>query len=276
MKTMTEILKYIDINPDGAREAAERLHIKEDEIPFVRKSYVSDKQEVLKKERAVISYISTAAIDRDREQLIPSGVILDNYRKNPVVLWGHDYKSIPIGKNVWIKSDGRGLIAKTIFAKNERADEIYRGYTEDVGGTGPLLKAWSVGFIPIEVEDVEIRDARDAREKPKRIYPKWELLEYSGVPIPSCPEALTLAIEKGAISMGLQKELGAMIEKDREDRIFEIELPPKPTEKIVTLTMEEFDKLIEEELKCQILELMPKVAKDLAELEIDRLKGKVR
>ena len=131
MKLVTEILKYVDIDPDGAKEAAERLHLKRDEIPFVRKSYTRDAQEVIKKERAVISYISTAIVDRDGELLLPEGAILDNYRKNPIVTWAHDYSSLPIGKNAWIKRNDKGLIAKTIFAKSERGDELCRAYTED-------------------------------------------------------------------------------------------------------------------------------------------------
>ena len=83
--------------PEKAAEVAQRLHIKKDEIPFVRKYYTAekDKTEVKKKERAVISYISTGIKDRDGEKLIPDGVVLDNYTKNPIVPFGHNYKSIP-------------------------------------------------------------------------------------------------------------------------------------------------------------------------------------
>lgn len=202
MKTVTQILKYADLFPDEAKKLAQRLHVKKDEIPFVRKFFTSEKSEVEKEERAVVSYISTTMKDRDGEQLLPNGVVLDNYRKNPVVLYSHDYRSVPIAKNIWIKADENGLIAKTVFAKSEFADQIYKAYTEDIGGTGPLMKAWSVGFIPVEYQDIDQKSPED----PKRIYSKWELLEYSAVPVPSCPEALTLAIEKGMVSPELQKD----------------------------------------------------------------------
>jgi len=220
MKVVTEELKYVDLFPEEAGKLAQRLHTKKDEIPFIRKSFIADKDrtEVNKKERSVISYISTTAKDRDNEQLLPEGVVTDNYTKNPIVLWGHDYKSVPIGKNLWIKKDEKGLIAKTVFAKSEKADDLFKAYTEDIEGTGPLLAAWSVGFIPLEFEDVEKKDTDD-KDLPDRIYKKWELLEYSAVPIPSCPEALTLAVEKNLIPDGLKKalELGGETEDFQED-----------------------------------------------------------
>jgi phage head maturation protease len=211
MKMITQKLKFADLFPDKAGKLAQRLHIPKDEIPFLRKFYTSEKAEVKKDERAVISYISTVDKDRDNEQLMPDGVDLENYRKNPVVLYGHQYSSLPIGKNIWIKQDDRGLIAKTVFAKTEFADQLYNAYTEDVGGTGPLLKAWSVGFIPKKWRDKEEKDAEDS---PNRIYTEWELLEYSAVPIPSCPSALTLAVEKGLIPEQLKKDMEIEIEID--------------------------------------------------------------
>ena len=223
MREMTEELKFIDVFPDDAGKLAQRLKIKKDEIPFIRKSYISEKSEVDKKERSVVSYISTITKDRDNEQLLPGGVSLDNYQKNPIVLYGHDYKSLPIGKNIWIKQDERGLIAKTIFAKSEFADQIYRAYTEDIDGTGPLLRGWSVGFIPRKWEEPKAKDAEDA---PRRIYTEWELLEYSAVPIPSCPEALTLAYEKGLISDRLKKDLS--LDREIEDFQKDGEVVTKP------------------------------------------------
>jgi len=61
MKMITENLKFADIFPEKAAEFAQRLHMKKDKIPFVKKYYTAEKgkSEVKKKERAVVSYIST-------------------------------------------------------------------------------------------------------------------------------------------------------------------------------------------------------------------------
>ena len=228
MKMITERLKFADVFPDKAASVAQRLHIKKDEIPFVRKYYTAekDKTEVKKKERAIISYISTGIKDRDGEKLVPEGVLLDNYQKNPIVPFSHDYKTVPPAKNMWIKRDDKGLIAKTVFAKNQRAEDIYQAYSEDIAGTGPLLNAFSVGFIPLEWEDTDKKAMEKDPDLPKRIYNKWELLEYSLVPIPSCPEALTIAQEKNLIPETLKKDLEIEIVKDKEDKEIEIEIDP--------------------------------------------------
>ncbi|WP_373649221.1 hypothetical protein [Schlesneria sp. DSM 10557] len=46
--------------------------------------------------------ISTDAIDRVGDQLIPRGCRLENYAKNPVVLWAHGLEGIaqPIGTSL--------------------------------------------------------------------------------------------------------------------------------------------------------------------------------
>ncbi|MHC4506617.1 MAG: hypothetical protein ACYTFI_25275, partial [Planctomycetota bacterium] len=49
-------------------------------------------------ERAVIAKISTVAVDRDGDVMLPSGADLSDYKKNPVVMFGHDQGAIPIGK----------------------------------------------------------------------------------------------------------------------------------------------------------------------------------
>ncbi len=209
MKVMTESLKYIDIDPTAAGKLAQQLHIKKEEIPFIRKSFLAEKQEGNAKERSVVSYISTGIKDRDNEALLPGGVKLENYRKNPVVMWAHDYSNLPVGKNIWIKKDEHGLVAKTLFAKSKRGEELFDAYTKDIEGTGPLLKGWSVGFIPKKWEDAKEKGEEDelGMTVPKRTYTEWELLEYSAVPIPSCPEALTLAVEKNLVPEFLKKDL---------------------------------------------------------------------
>jgi hypothetical protein len=200
MDDSTQTYKLSELYPDVAAKAAQRLHVKKDEIPFVRKYFVADKDSVQvdAQERSVVARISCVNVDRDGESLRPEGVVLDNYKSNPIVCWGHSYDmpSKIVGKNIWIKADEKGLIAKTAFANNEFADQVYRAYTEDVGGTGPLLRGWSVGFIPMEYET----PTKGSKDGPRRIYTKWELLEYSAVPIPCSPESLTLAYAKGIIT----------------------------------------------------------------------------
>src|ERR1700709_1763727 len=41
--------------------------------------------------------ISTEDVDRSGEIVRQNGWELTNYKNNPIVLWGHDYYSLPIG-----------------------------------------------------------------------------------------------------------------------------------------------------------------------------------
>lgn len=189
MKLITQHLKLVDINKAAANAFAEKLGIKAEDVEFIRKGIVPSDTQFEEGERAAVSYITTKDVDRDGEIVEPSGVDLEAYRKNPVVLFGHNYSELPIGKNLWIKSDDRGLIAKTQYASHEFAQKVYEYRKEGM----PL--AQSIGFIPIKWED----NTDKANESWSRRYTKWHLLEYSDVPVPANPEAVAIAVSKGLI-----------------------------------------------------------------------------
>ena len=239
MKVATEHLKFIDAYPELAAKYAQKLHIKKDEIPFVRKFYTSEKSETVKGERAIVSYITTNMRDRDGEVLLPSGMRSENYEKSgKPVFWGHKYSdpSHIVGQNLWLKKDpkGDGIIAKTAFRKNQFADEVYNLYTEEVvKGEGPVLKAWSVGFIPIDWID------GDGKKSPKRTYKEWEILEYSAVPIGSNPGAISLAYQKGLITTNrLKKDFEVEI-VDESEEIEIVDSPDGETEDIIEIEFSE-------------------------------------
>lgn len=176
-----------------------------DNTPFIRKGYVTQKAEVDVKERSRVVQVTTGGVDRDNEIVRPDGVMLEQYLMNPVVLFGHDYHSIPVGKCEWIKRNTKGLFAKTVYNKTALAQEIYALAVDGF----PL--AVSIGFVPLEYINrgnpefqKEIDDCikngwvtKDAAESVRCIYTKVLLLEYSDVPVPSNPEALQIAVSKG-------------------------------------------------------------------------------
>lgn len=265
MKIATKRLKLADEYPEEASKVAQRLHIKKDEIPLIRKYYISEKKddEVSKQERTIISRISCVDKDRDGESLLPEGVKLENYRKNPIVCWGHSYREPQtiVGKNLWIKKDDKGLIAKTVFAKNEFADQVFKAYTEDLAGTGPLLKGWSVGFIPLKWEEPDTKGKEDA---PKKIFTSWEMLEYSTVPIPASPDSLSLAYKKGLISERLKKDLEIEVVKDRKKTIEIIRDVNKKTIANVEDIKESSERIVQK-IKDRVIE----VEKDDPEIDIE-------
>ena len=196
MDLQTKTCRLLDVYPDLAREYAQKLHRKKEDLSFIQKFYASDKADDIRAERAVVSYISTAAIDRDNEVLLPKGMRAERYEKSgKPVFWGHSYGEPRdvIGQCQWLKIDGTTdrIVAKTAFRNNEFSEEIYQLYTEDLTGQGPILRGWSVGFIPLEWE--EGKKAGD----PRRTFTEWELLEFSAVSIPCNPDAQTILSQKG-------------------------------------------------------------------------------
>jgi len=175
------------------------------EKTIVRKGFTPQKAETNAKERSRVVRITTGAVDRDGELLRPDGGRFDQFLANPVVLFAHDYQSIPVGKCVSLKTDGKGVVAKTVYNNTRMANEIYRLAADGF----PL--AVSVGFLPIESVcrgdsgfQSELDDClkkgwlkKSEADQVRRIYSSWLLLEYSDVPVPANPEALQLAISKG-------------------------------------------------------------------------------
>lgn len=168
-------------------------------MPTLYKQYIA-KIDINDDERTVQAVISTSLVDRDKEVLLPSGADLEQYMKNPVVLWAHDYGSPPIGKALWIKAGRKAIKAKVRFASAEispKAEEIYQLFK------GGFLKAFSVGFAP---ESSHVPTPDEIKKKPewaeaRRIYDKWELLEFSAVPVPANPEALATAVKAKSIEL---------------------------------------------------------------------------
>ena len=135
---------------------------------------------------------STEVQDRDGDIILASGWELDNYKKNPVFLWGHDYSIPPIGKAIDVRVSNKQLIFDIQFPEEgvyPLADTVYKLYK------GGFLNATSVGFVGKQAEPI----ANGSK------YIRQELLELSAVPVPSNPTALQQAKSKGYISTGMQK-----------------------------------------------------------------------
>lgn len=156
-------------------------------------------------DKSLVVTISTSARDRAGDILNAGGMSNKRFRRNPVVLWAHDYKGKPIAKSLWEKVSGRRIIAKPRFANTPEAQEIFSLYRDG------FLNAWSVGFIPEEYE-VRFKKSEDGGEEFDGYdIKKWELLEYSAVPVPCNPDALTNAYKGGKLKIEspvIKKALG--------------------------------------------------------------------
>ena len=140
----------------------------------------------------VRAVISTADPDRAGDVIVPGGLRnADEYLRNPVVLWAHQRSLPPIGTCERLTIEADRIVAETKFsASSPFALDVFTLYAEGV------LRGWSVGFVPVKVHSMP-----PSRERPQGgvCYPEWDLLEYSAVPVPENPQALTLAVRKGMI-----------------------------------------------------------------------------
>ena len=160
-------------------------------------------KEKTQEENTAIAAISTDAIDRDKEVILPKGVDFENYNKNPVVLWAHTYNEPPIGKAQWVKQGRKYIKAKWEWADTAKAQEIKQLWD------GGFLNAVSVGFIANKSHEPTPAEIKKNPEWSTvyKIVDEWELLEFSIVPVPANPEALA-GIKDLNLSEATQKELG--------------------------------------------------------------------
>lgn len=130
--------------------------------------------------------LSTSTPDRSKDSISQDGWKLENYRKNPVVLWAHNSAELPVGKapNVVVEmgESGSRLVARGVEFTPEDMNPV--GHAVGRMYAGGFLNAVSVGFLPIKYMRNEERGgwAVDFVEQ--------ELLEFSAVPVPANPEAL--------------------------------------------------------------------------------------
>lgn len=113
---------------------------------------------------------STEGVKRDGLELKATDWDLDNYRKNPVVLWSHDYwgTHLPIGR-ADVEVEGASLISTVTF---DPEDDFARSIESKI--RRGFLNTVSVGW------DTH-RDGTATRN---------ELLDISVVPVPGDPDAL--------------------------------------------------------------------------------------
>ncbi len=167
---------------------------------------------VLKEEddasRSFWAVASTEEADRDGDVMSTTGWELENFRKNPVVLFAHKYDSPPIAKVLETRIGNGQLMFRLQFATRAEypfADTIYKLYR------GGFLRSFSVGFIPKDWEEI-------AGTTRGRRFKQQELVEISAVPIPTNPKALAEARRSGLISQREMKSLRNNVDRTASDQ----------------------------------------------------------
>jgi phage head maturation protease len=120
--------------------------------------------------------VSTNAWDSHGERIDVSGIDIKDYKKNPVVLWGHDGFNLPIAKATKVWKEGDRLMARAKFyMKDAFASKVYSyivdGYLNAVS-IGGMVQEWGEDGLTIS---------------------KLLMKEFSVVSVPANPEALATA-----------------------------------------------------------------------------------
>lgn len=118
--------------------------------------------------------VTTSSIDRYNESIDTQGIDTTAYMANPVVLYGHDYSGLPIGKTIKLTQMKNKMKAQFQLAVDEFpfAATVYAmiksGYLNAVS-IGGRVREWSDDYKTIL---------------------QMEMVEFSVVAVPANPEAL--------------------------------------------------------------------------------------
>lgn len=141
---------------------------------------------------------STESRDRMGDVILADGWEIENFKKQPRLLWGHEQHSLPIGKVTDIGVQNKKLVFNAEFVDGETypfAQQVRKMMEKG------FLNTFSVGFIPLDFDG----EGRISRA---------ELLEISVVNVPANAEAATRSAEYKSFELEAKK---AELEFDKKD-----------------------------------------------------------
>lgn len=152
--------------------------------------------------REVTIAFSTEGVDRDGDIIRQRGLDFKAFKLNPVVLFAHNGRALPIGRSMKIfQTDNRTRsVSVDRFTPpdlNELGDTVFRMLTHET----PFLNAASIGFRPTKFENREVSEGEAQGFFFPTEFIKSEKLEHSIVPVPANAEALVAAKSAG-INLG--------------------------------------------------------------------------
>lgn len=161
--------------------------------------------------------INTASVDRDRDRVLPTGAKIDEYLKNPVVMFGHNYRDAwsTVGRTTKLEVSPEGIVAD--FELRPAANEFDPQNIVRLLWEGDWIRMASIGFMPSKGKPNEIGGTD---------YSEWGLLEWSIVPIGSNQDALRLAMK--ALDGGNELVAGELLDSGNPWEVAVIDTITRP------------------------------------------------
>lgn len=195
-------------------------------------------------ERTDVSFITTDAVDRDNEVVLPQGIDWRGF--NGVVPPFHKYDQLPVGVCWWIRprmaGNNNGLIAKTHYPTKpadwgDGTPWLPSAVLHLMQQPIPVCTGKSIGFLPLEIRNPTAEEKGKRPEwKDKPIISKSLGLEYSVVTVPANAPSEMVAVSKALAAAKDDKSVADALEllakslKDMADGDGEISdsMPPCP------------------------------------------------
>lgn len=207
--------------PAVQKRLAYRSEGKSAPAEYLGLGFTVEAKEINVTKRTVPFICSTPTVDRYGDVIKQDGWNLDFYKRNPVVLYGHDSHGLPIGKAQEVGYVKGNLYALMEFATAQQfpfADTVFQLIA------GGFLNAVSVGFIPLEWEFIRGEADPDNGYQPiiGREYTKCELLENSVVTVPANPEALVIGrgYESVLVSLSVKSDQDEQTDRTAREKVF--------------------------------------------------------
>lgn len=218
MQKLFEITdKYLDSLTGYDREALDNKlkKVEMDKIEVKRVASTGDFTIDADEKNTAVGYSSTRQLDRDNEIVVPGGIDITEFEAaGAPKMFNHNW-TIPVGKNLFTKSDNFGLAAKTVYGPEDY------GFAMDIMRVIKFgsLRTSSIGFIPTEVLiagskgfNMFVDMAKKAwdefdsavADKTAAIISKSILLEDSIVGVPANPGAITMAVSEKSLGVAVK------------------------------------------------------------------------
>lgn len=245
----------------------------------------------IREEAREVDFVASTETPDAHDSIVKANWDTARYESNPVVLWAHESRELPIGVATKVRVVKKELLATVRFVGadvNPKAEQVWQGVKQGV------IRGMSVGFYPRSVR-VEKQNDRELL-----VLDDNELLELSITPIPSNPETLaklrsraladastknvatdspsqeTPAVERGEAQetpMSTENETAAlktkMAERDAENRIAEKTIADLRAERDVLAAQTKTLATERDALKARA----EKAEGELVEREVDALVG---